>query len=335
MKTPACAGAAMALAVTLAGALCASAVEARTIVVTNDDGLTSNVVALYKALKAEGHDVIVSVPCDNQSGMGAAIKVAQPLAPLKKACRALAAPAGAPGAGPMQRAGIPAKDFYYVDGTPVMAMLYGVDVQGKARWGRAPDLVLSGPNEGQNLGAAILGSGTVSAAQMAAVNGIPAIALSAGMRTVDEKTLANPDSAKVAALSADLVKRLDALSNGARILPRGLALNINFPDTLEGARWEASRLGTYQAYDMKFVNDMAAEASPMMKAMARQYGTELPHLPGLSFGMNTAAPGPGQEHDEGVVYRHAIAVSPMQAGFEPLALEGYGQWLVAALEAGR
>ncbi len=35
-----------------------------------DDGLTSNVKALYEALKADGHDVIVSVPCTNQSGDG-------------------------------------------------------------------------------------------------------------------------------------------------------------------------------------------------------------------------------------------------------------------------
>lgn len=323
------------LALALSVAAFASQAEARTIVVTNDDGLTSNVVALYKALKAQGHDVIVSVPCDNQSGMGAAIKVAQPLAPLARACRSGAAPVGAPGAGAMQREGIPAADFHYVDGTPVMAMLYGVEVLGAARWGKAPDLVLSGPNEGQNVGAAIMGSGTVSAAQMAAVNGIPAIALSAGMRTVDDKGLANPASAKVAALSADLVARLDALAGAARILPRGLALNVNFPDALDGAKWEATRLGTYQAYDMRFVDDMARDASPMMKGMAKEYGMQLPHLPGLSFGMNAAAPAPGQEHDEGVVYRRAIAVSPMQAGFEPVALEGYGQWLVNVLEAKR
>lgn len=327
MKSTAFASAVLALA------LSSTAVDARTIVVTNDDGLTSNVVALYKALKAEGHDVIVSVPCDNQSGMGAAIKVAQPLAPLGKACRSGAAPAGAPGAGAMTREGLPSGDFYYVDGTPVMAMLYGVEVLGQERWRKAPDLVLSGPNEGQNVGAAIMGSGTVSAAQMAAVNGIPAIALSAGMRTVDDKALANPESAKIATLSADLVRRLDALSAGARILPKGLALNVNFPDKLDDARWEASRLGTYQAYDMRFVNDMARDASPMMKAMASEYGMELPHLPGLSFGMNAEAPGPGEEHDEGVVYRRAIAVSPMQAGYEPVALEGYGEWLVNVLDA--
>ncbi|MHA3790616.1 5'/3'-nucleotidase SurE [Sphingomonas sp. YL-JM2C] len=315
--------------------LCPAVADARNIVITNDDGLTSNVVALYKALKAEGHDVIVSVPCDNQSGMGAAIKIGQPLAPLRKACRAGAAPVGAPGAGAMARPGIPAADFHYVDGTPVMAMLYGVDVLGQQRWGKVPDLVLSGPNEGQNVGAAILGSGTVSAAQMAAVKGLSAIALSAGMRTVDDNALANPDSAKVAALSAELVARLDRLSGGGRILPEGLALNVNFPDVLEGAKWQASRIGTYQAYDIRFVADMARDPSPMMKAMTGQYGKDLPHLPGLSFGMNSAEPAPGQKEDESVVYRHAIAVSPMQAGYEPKALDGYVHWLVDRFDAGK
>lgn len=35
---------------------------AANILLINDDGLTSNAKALYEALKAEGHDVIVSVP---------------------------------------------------------------------------------------------------------------------------------------------------------------------------------------------------------------------------------------------------------------------------------
>jgi len=61
--------AAIALAATVAPA------GARTIVITNDDGLTSNTLALYRALKAKGHDVIVSVPCQNQSGKGAALRL--------------------------------------------------------------------------------------------------------------------------------------------------------------------------------------------------------------------------------------------------------------------
>lgn len=291
------------------------AASAKTIVLSNDDGLTSNVLALYKALKADGHDVVVSVPCQNQSGMGAAILVARPLAALKQACLADAAKAGDPGAGPMTRAGLPEGDFHYVDGTPVMATMHGVDVVGMARWGRAPDLVLSGPNEGQNVGAVVLSSGTVSNAQYAAIRGIPAIALSAGARTVDAENLANPESAKIAELSARLVEAMAERAGDGPMLPDGIALNVNFPDTLDGAKWRVSRIGTYNAYAMTFSPDMASTASPQMKAMAAEHGMEIPALPGLSFAINTAQPTAQQMHDESVVYRSAIAVSPMQAGY--------------------
>jgi 5'-nucleotidase len=303
----------------LAAAAClalAGPAGARNIVLTNDDGLTSNVVALYEALKAAGHDVVVSVPCTNQSGQGAALGIARPIAPLKAPCLNDAAEAGAPGAGPMTRKGLPGggSDFYYVDGTPVASLLHGVEVVAMARWGKAPDLVLSGPNEGQNVGAIILSSGTVSAAQVAAVLGIPAIALSAGAGT-EAASLDNPQSYEVARRSVELVAHLEALSKGAALLPAGLALNVNFPDRLEGARWQLSEIGTYNAYKVGFTANMAATASPMMQMMAKSRGAEIPALPGVSFDINTATPAAEQMEDESVVYRKAIAVSPMQAGY--------------------
>ncbi|MFM7403946.1 MAG: 5'/3'-nucleotidase SurE [Erythrobacter sp.] len=297
-------------------ALAANPAAARNIVLTNDDGLTSNVVALYEALKAAGHDVVVSVPCQNQSGQGAALGIARPIAPLKVPCLNDAADAGAPGAGQMTRKGLPAegRDFYYVDGTPVSSLLHGVEVVGMARWGKAPDLVLSGPNEGQNVGAIILSSGTVSAAQVAAVLGIPAIALSAGAGT-EAASLDNPQSDEVARRSVELVAHLETRGKGGALLPAGLALNVNFPDKLEGARWQLSEVGTYNAYKVGFTANMAASASPMMQAMAKSRGAEIPALPGVSFDINTAAPAAEQMDDESVVYRKAIAVSPMQAGY--------------------
>lgn len=287
---------------------------ARNIVITNDDGLTSNLVALYAALKAEGHDVVVSVPCTNQSGQGAALGIARPIAPLKQACLNDAAKPGDPGAGVMTRAGLPAGDFHYVDGTPVAALLHGLDVVAKARWGKAPDLVLSGPNEGQNVGAIILSSGTVSAAQYAAVMGIPAIALSGGANT-EAASLDNPVSDAVAQRSVELIAHLDARAGAGPLLPAGLALNVNFPDQPAGARWQLTEIGSYNAYKVGFTTDMAASASPMMQMMAKSRGMEIPPLPGVSFDFNTATPAPEQRDDESVVYRKAIAVSPMQAGF--------------------
>jgi len=303
---------------------------ARNIVLTNDDGLTSNTHALYHALKKQGYDVIVSVPCHDQSGTGAAITFMQPLGPLAADCHNGAAKAGEPGAGPMTRSGYD-KDFYYVDGTPVMAMLYGVDVLAAQRWGKAPDLVLSGPNEGQNVGYVVLSSGTVSNAQWAAVRGIPAIALSAGLNTVDNAQLANPKSAVVAGHTVDLIRSLDerADDNKGAMLPPGIILNVNFPNELDGAEWRLSRIGTYNAFHLSFTDDIAKSASPEMIAAARARNITLPNLPGIAFAMNTEQPKPDQRHDESVVYRKHIAVSVLQLAYEhqPSARDWLGQHL--------
>lgn len=282
---------------------------ARTIVLSNDDGLTSNVKALYEALKAEGHDVIVSVPCANQSGMGAAIQFMEPLGPLKADCRSHAAKAGEPGAGPMTRAGFE-KDFFYVDGTPVMAMLYGLDVVAAERWGRAPDLVLSGPNEGQNIGSVVISSGTVSNAQYAIVRGIPAIALSGSASTADDEHLANPGSQAIAGLIVHLVKSLDERSNGQALLPSGVALNVNFPDELEGAQWKLARIGTYDGLRVKFAAD---RSDPSLTPV---HGLRELHGPGIVIASNPEAPRDDQKDDESVVVRKDIAVSVMQASYD-------------------
>lgn len=303
----------LALAAALLAALPSHA-QARTILLTNDDGLTSNLVALYHALKNAGHDVIVSVPCTNQSGMGAALRIGQPLPALDQACLNDAAREGDPGAGPMTRSDLPPDDFYYVNGTPVMALLYGLDVAGRERWNAEPDLVLSGPNEGQNIGAIILSSGTVSNAQFAAVRGLPAIALSAGGNTESED-LDNPLSDEVARLSVELVATLEEKAGDGPLLPRGIALNVNFPDDLEGAQWRLSQVGNYNAYAIGFTTNMAETASPTMRAMAQARGMEVPPLPGISFEINQADPAPDQMNDESIVYRTHIAISPMQAGY--------------------
>ena len=312
-----------------AGALLAFAPEAllaRNILISNDDGLTSNVVALHAALSEAGHDVVVSVPCTNQSGMGAALHIGRPLTPLTEPCLNGAARPGDPGAGAMTREGLAPGDFHYVDGTPVMALMHGIDVVAQQRWGGPPDLVLSGPNEGQNVGAIVLSSGTVSVAQYAAVRGLPAIALSAGPNTEGEG-LSNPLSQGVAAATVDLVAALEesagedgAGEDGAgeeeRLLPRGLALNVNFPDRIDGAEWRITRVGSYNAYLVGFTQNMAESASDTMKAMAKARGMDVPPLPGISFDFNTRPPRDDEQRDESVVYRSAIAVSPMQAGYE-------------------
>lgn len=271
------------------------------ILLTNDDGLTSNLKALYDALRADGHDVIVSVPCTGQSGRGAGIVMYSTTTIItdndktqieaEGGCHNGAAPTGAPAVGPFIKPGY--ADYYYVHGTPVLAALYGLDVLAPARWNKAPDLVLSGPNEGQNVGKIVNSSGTVSNAQIAASRGLPAIAVSAGVDTVDNVTLANPNSAIVAKLT---LKLLATLQRHRPLLPEGLALNVNVPDkpTTELA-FAFSRFGSYDGYKLSFKG-----TAPF----------------GLQFGANTEAPAPEQAEDEAVVYKTKVSVTAMQVGFE-------------------
>lgn len=287
----------------------ASPAFALRILLTNDDGLTSNLKALYLALKAEGHDVIVSVPCTGQSGRGAALvmySTATIVADNDKTqidaeggCHNGAAPLGAPAVGPFRKPGYDAQgDYHYVHGTPVMATLYGLDVLAPARWnGAAPELVLSGPNEGQNLGTLVNSSGTVGNAQFAAGRGLPAIALSAGADTADDRTLANPYSPIVARLSVKLIRQLQEKAGTGPLLPSGLALNVNFPNAPRlDLRWAFSRHGSFDAYGLKFNNRVpygfSASRKPLESATA------------------------DQAEDEAVVSASRISVTAMQVGFE-------------------
>jgi 5'/3'-nucleotidase SurE len=286
-------------------ALCASPAFALNILLSNDDGLTSNLKALYDELKAAGHQVLVSVPCTGQSGRSAAIVMYSTTVIVadndktqidaEGGCHNGAAALGAPAVGPFTKSGYTGGDFNYVHGTPVLATMYGVDVLAQARWGKAPDLVLSGPNEGQNIGKVVINSGTIGNAQFAAGRGIPAIALSAGTDTVDNTGLANANSAIVAKLSVKLVAALQAKAGSGALLPTGMALNVNFPNTPTLAlAWAFSRIGTYDAYNLKF-----ASAEPW----------------GLSYSAGTTATAE-QAEDEALVYKTKVAVTAMQVAYD-------------------
>lgn len=292
-------------AMSAALALCASPAFALNIVLSNDDGLTSNLKALYDELKAAGHSVIVSVPCTGQSGRSAAIVMYSTTTIIadndktqidaEGGCHNGAAVTGAPAVGPFTKSGYTGGDFNYVHGTPVMATMYGLDVLAKARWGKAPDLVLSGPNEGQNVGKVVINSGTIGNAQFAAGRGIPSIALSAGTDTIDNAGLANAKSGTVAQLTTRLITALQAKAGSSALLPTGTALNVNFPDAVAAnAGWAFSRIGTYDTYALKF-----SSAAPW----------------GLSGSLPAAATA-DQAEDEAIVYKTKISVTAMQVGYD-------------------
>lgn len=121
------------------------------ILISNDDGYQApGIVALYEALK-EVADVEVVAPEQNNSAKSNALTLHSPLY--------------------VQRAG---NGFRYVNGTPADC----VHVALTGLLGYRPDLVVSGINNGANMGDDTIYSGTVGAAMEGYLFGIPAIAFS-------------------------------------------------------------------------------------------------------------------------------------------------------------
>ena len=197
----------LALGTALGLALPASALD---ILVTNDDGIGSaGIQTLAAALTAAGHDVTVVAPLEQQSGKGGSINtdVFGDFVPIVRT----------------------AANQWAVAGTPADAVNAAMNVILKDD---PPDLVVSGLNEGQNLGK--LGSntsGTIGAAFSAAMGfGIPSIAGSVGI-LFEEAGDDFPSTVAAYPDAADFIVRVvERLEPFHGLLPRGARfLNINFP----------------------------------------------------------------------------------------------------------
>ena len=151
------------------------------ILLTNDDGiLSSGLAAMAAALRRLG-EVCVAAPASEQSGVGQGITFLTPLT-VKKAFRR--------------------GEFwgYAVEGTPVDCVKIGIAEL--AGW--RPDLVVSGINNGLNVGINVLYSGTVAAVQESAWQGIPSVAVSTQFS--DLRPGARID--RVAELAAVLIEKI-------------------------------------------------------------------------------------------------------------------------------
>jgi 5'-nucleotidase len=128
------------------------------VVVTNDDGYAApGIDAAVEELLAQPHvAVTVVAPATNQSGAGNSTTPP----PLTASAQ-------------HTLSGYPATA---VNGTPVDSVLYALGAQLRLD----PDLVVSGINDGQNLGPVLSLSGTVGAARAGARHWIPALAISQG-----------------------------------------------------------------------------------------------------------------------------------------------------------
>ncbi|KKK23768.1 hypothetical protein ARAM_007336 [Aspergillus rambellii] len=207
----------------LAAATLPLAAQAINIISSNDDGWAEiNIRSLYGALTAVGYSVVVSAPAENESGTGSL-----DIAPSDRTepCEFNSCPADSGAYG--NNATDP--HLNWVNSYPVTSIKHGIEVVAPQFFGGNPDLAVSGPNIGNNLGLAVLLSGTVGAANYAAgTAGIPAIAFSGdtGSQTAWNATLP-VYSAIYAQLATKVTERIVAA--GAPYLPDGVWLNVNFP----------------------------------------------------------------------------------------------------------
>ncbi|KAJ5537532.1 acid phosphatase precursor [Penicillium frequentans] len=196
------------------------------IISSNDDGWAEvNIRALYEALTSAGHVTVVSAPAEDESGTGS--DQGTPTV-LTEACEFDSCPAGSPAIG--YNASQPRLN--YVNSYPATSMKYGINSIGPKHFdGDAPDLAVTGPNVGYNIGIEAFLSGTVGAATYAAYNaGIPAIAFSGstGSQTAWNASSTFPTYSQIYAdLAMNVTDTL--IASGTPYLPDNIWLNVNFP----------------------------------------------------------------------------------------------------------
>jgi 5'-nucleotidase len=189
------------------------------ILVTNDDGYRAEGIhALVRIMRQYG-SVTVVAPKYHQSGMG--MSVSMGLRPI--AVKRLEDQDGV--------------RWYYVDGTPASCVKYAVD---EVFTDAKPDLVVCGINHGSNAATAACYSGTLGAAQEAAVNGILGIGVSLDNMRHDA------DFSAVEKLFPQIFEKLIAVKERKY----GLFYNVNFPnlpvESIKGVRVGHQGMGHWE-----------------------------------------------------------------------------------------
>ncbi|KAM3539659.1 hypothetical protein ARSEF1564_007402 [Beauveria bassiana] len=209
----------------------AGSAQALNILLNNDDGFASgNLREVYRLLNEAGHNAWIIAPATMQSGMGGKSDFSRE-GNLTAASQYDLIPKGAPSIGSDPHD----SHIWYYNGTPAACTFVALDyVLPRFADFKVPDLVLTGPNFGTNLGPFVWTlSGTAGAAYAATHRSIPAIALSGSNREVpyfDVKNGSDPATlvAKVAVKVVDQVIRSGP--KGGPLLPLGYGLSVNIPE---------------------------------------------------------------------------------------------------------
>jgi 5'-nucleotidase len=177
------------------------------ILVANDDGVFSPGLQALADVASQFGEVRVVAPEVEQSSVGHGITASRPLT--------------------YRRTQIGKFDGFRVNGTPADCIALGIH-----NWSGV-DAVLSGINQGLNVGAAMWHSGTLAAAKQAALFGVRGIALSAApLDTIEAYLPLKPWCAAV-------LEALLSAQSGS------LLTNVNFPTAPRGVRWTRQSVRHY------------------------------------------------------------------------------------------
>ncbi len=201
------------------------------VLIVNDDGITKpGLWALTKELKQVA-DVLVIAPDRQQTGVGTSITLRKPLK-VKKV-----------------KPQVKGVEAYSVKGTPADSVIVGISMIGKAN----VDLVVSGINEGPNMGKDVLVSATVGAALHAHNRGIPALAMSLA-------AIENMNFEITAKLAAILTQKI-----AVGVLPQNMLLNVNVPNV---------SLAQIEGIDITRLGDSGYSEYFMVKKSDHSYGSK-------------------------------------------------------------
>jgi 5'-nucleotidase len=166
------------------------------ILITNDDGYQAKGIKVLAEIMKKYGEVTVIAPKTHQSGMSMAVSLGFKQIAHKDL----------------------GEGWHYVDATPASCVKFGLNTMFLDNF---PDVVVSGINHGSNASNASCYSGTLGAAEEAALNGIPAIGVSLDSLHPDA------DFSGVEKYFGEIFEKLIANLPSEKY---GIYYNVNFPD---------------------------------------------------------------------------------------------------------
>jgi 5'-nucleotidase len=234
------------------------------ILITNDDGIHApGLAVLERIAKSLSDDIFVVAPENDQSGVAHSLSINDPLRLRKISAR-----------------------HFAVKGTPTDCVIMGVR---RLLEDKAPDLILSGVNNGQNVAEDITYSGTVAGAMEGTSLGLPSIALSQAYGPIGrDETFWTCAETHAPGLIAKIV---------AEGIPANTLINVNFP---------ACRPEAVEGISVCVQGHRDAQTITIDE---RADGRGNPYF-WISFARGNSTPGPGT--DLAALEQNHISVTPLK-----------------------